>query len=60
MNKNLTELVFIIDKSGSMSGLENDTIGGLNSLIEKQKKKQEKQLYQPSYLVMLLMLFMID
>lgn len=39
MNKNLTELVFIIDKSGSMSGLEKDTIGGFNSLIEKQKKK---------------------
>lgn len=39
MNKNLTELVFIIDKSGSMSGLEKDTIGGFNSLIEKQKKE---------------------
>lgn len=42
MNKNLTELVFIIDKSGSMSGLENDTIGGFNSLIEKQKKETGK------------------
>ena len=40
MNKNLTELVFIIDKSGSMSGLEKNTIGGFNSLIEKQKKEQ--------------------
>ena len=38
--KNLTELVFIIDKSGSMSGLEGDTIGGFNSLIKKQKKEE--------------------
>ena len=38
MKKNLTELVFILDRSGSMSGLEADTIGGFNSLIEKQKK----------------------
>ncbi len=38
MKKNLTELVFIIDESGSMSGLESDTIGGFNSMIEKQKK----------------------
>ncbi len=37
MNKNLTEMVFILDRSGSMSGLEADTIGGYNSLIEKQK-----------------------
>ena len=34
--KNLTELVFILDRSGSMSGLESDTIGGFNSMIEKQ------------------------
>lgn len=38
MKKDLTELVFILDRSGSMSGLESDTIGGFNSLIEKQKK----------------------
>ncbi len=38
MKKNLTELVFILDRSGSMSGLESDTIGGFNSMIEKQKK----------------------
>lgn len=37
MKKGLTELVFILDRSGSMSGLEGDTIGGFNSLIEKQK-----------------------
>ena len=36
---NLTELVFILDRSGSMSGLESDTIGGFNSMIEKQKKE---------------------
>ena len=37
MNKNLSELVFILDRSGSMSGLEKDTIGGFNAMIEKQK-----------------------
>ena len=40
MKKNLTEIVFILDRSGSMSGLEQDTIGGFNSLIEKQKKEE--------------------
>lgn len=40
MKKNLTEIVFILDRSGSMSGLEADTIGGYNSLIEKQKKEE--------------------
>lgn len=39
MKKHLTELVFILDRSGSMSGLEADTIGGFNSLISKQKKE---------------------
>lgn len=39
MKKGLTELVFILDRSGSMSGLEADTIGGFNSLITKQKKE---------------------
>ena len=39
MKKNLTELVFILDRSGSMSGLEQDTIGGFNAMIEKQKKE---------------------
>ena len=39
MNNNLTELVFILDRSGSMAGLEDDTIGGFNSLVEKQKKE---------------------
>lgn len=44
MKENLTELVFILDKSGSMHGLEADTIGGFNSLIEKQKKEDGKAL----------------
>lgn len=38
MKTNMTELVFILDKSGSMAGLEKDTIGGFNSMLEKQKK----------------------
>ena len=38
-NNNLTELVFILDRSGSMSGLESDTIGGFNAMIAKQKKE---------------------
>ena len=38
----MTELVFILDRSGSMSGLESDTIGGFNSMIEKQKKEAGK------------------
>lgn len=38
MNKGLTEMIFIIDRSGSMSGLEEDTIGGFNAMIAKQKK----------------------
>ena len=36
----MTELVFILDRSGSMSGLESDTIGGFNAMIEKQKKEE--------------------
>lgn len=37
MKKDLTELAFILDKSGSMAGLESDTIGGFNSMLQKQK-----------------------
>ena len=44
MRKNLTEIVFILDRSGSMSGLEADTIGGFNSMIEKQKKTEGEAL----------------
>ena len=39
MKNNITELVFILDRSGSMAGLVSDTIGGFNSVIERQKKK---------------------
>lgn len=40
MKQNLTELVFIIDRSGSMAGLEVDTIGGFNGMLQKQKKAE--------------------
>ena len=43
MKKNLTEIVFILDRSGSMAGLEEDTIGGFNAMIEKQRKKPGKE-----------------
>ena len=42
--KGLTELIFILDRSGSMAGLESDTIGGFNSLIAKQKKEDGQAL----------------
>ena len=38
MRANLTELVFLLDRSGSMQGLEGDTIGGFNAMLEKQKQ----------------------
>ena len=41
-DNNITELVFILDRSGSMSGLESDTVGGFNGMIEKQKKEPGK------------------
>ena len=44
MKKDLTEIVFILDRSGSMSGLEADTIGGFNSMIEKQRKEDGEAL----------------
>ena len=40
MKNNTTELVFILDRSGSMAGLEADTVGGFNALIEKQKHQE--------------------
>jgi len=40
MRKNLTEIVFILDRSGSMAGLEKDTIGGFNSMIAKQRREE--------------------
>ncbi len=42
MKKGLTEIVFILDRSGSMAGLEEDTIGGYNSMLERQKKEEGK------------------
>ena len=44
MKKGLTEFVFILDRSGSMSGLEADTIGGFNSMLEKQKREEGEAL----------------
>lgn len=44
MKKGLTEIVFILDRSGSMAGLENDTIGGFNSMISKQKDEDGEAL----------------
>lgn len=44
MKKNLTEIVFILDRSGSMSGLESDTIGGFNSMLAKQKQEKGEAL----------------
>ena len=44
MRKNLTEIVFILDRSGSMHGLETDTIGGFNAMIEKQKRERDEAL----------------
>ena len=40
MKKNLTELVFILDRSGSMGGLEQDTIGGFNAMLTRQKEQE--------------------
>ena len=44
MNKNLTELVFILDRSGSMAGLEADTIGGFNGMIQRQRQEEGRAL----------------
>ena len=44
MKQNLTEIVFILDRSGSMAGLESDTIGGFNAMIAKQKREEGEAL----------------
>ena len=44
MKRNLTELVFILDRSGSMAGLEGDTIGGFNAMLEKQRRQEGRAL----------------
>lgn len=54
MKKNLTEIIFILDRSGSMSGLEADTIGGFNSMCKSQYKNagfgQNKNVGFPTFL----------
>ena len=47
IKNDITELVFILDRSGSMGGLESDTIGGFNSLLEKQKKEEGRAYVSP-------------
>lgn len=47
MGNNMTELVFILDRSGSMAGLESDTIGGFNALIDKQRQQAGDVLCPP-------------
>lgn len=59
-NNNITELVFILDRSGSMGGLESDTIGGFNLLIEKQKKQDGNAMFQLFFLIITVMLFTIE
>ena len=44
MNEKLTEIVFILDRSGSMGGLEDDTIGGFNAMVDRQKKEEGEAL----------------
>lgn len=48
---NITELVFILDRSGSMSGLVGDTIGGFNSLIKSRKSSRANALFQQFCLI---------
>ena len=59
MSKGYTEIVYILDRSGSMGGLEADTIGGFNSMMEKKRKQVKKLLYLPCYLMMSAKCFMI-
>ena len=51
MRKGLTEIVFILDRSGSMSGLEADTIGGFNSMLKKQQRagQQDRENFQSGF-----------
>ena len=44
MNEKLTELVFIVDRSGSMAGMESDTIGGVNAVLEKNREVEGETL----------------
>ncbi len=45
MKKGLTEIVFILDRSGSMGGLESDTIGGYNAMLKKQKEEEGEAIF---------------
>ena len=51
MRKGLTEIVYILDRSGSMGGLEADTIGGFNSMMEKQKRLMARLSFQHCFLM---------
>ena len=51
MKNNITELVFILDRSGSMSGLEQDTIGGFNSLLKSNADRTASAMFQPYCLI---------
>lgn len=59
-NNNITELVFILDRSGSMSGLERDTVGGFNSMIEKQKSRMILAMCPLFFLMMRVKCFMTE
>ena len=52
MRKNLTEIVFILDRSGSMNGLEADTIGGYNSFLESRRMLRVKLIFLLYFLIM--------
>ena len=52
MKKNLTEIVFILDRSGSMSGLEADTVGGFNSMLRKQQRRRAMLLFRQFFSTM--------
>ena len=57
--KNNTELVFVIDRSGSMAGQESDTIGGFNAMLKKQQKVEGAAGSPPPFLMMSMNCFMI-
>ncbi len=59
-NNNITELVFILDRSGSMGGLESDTIGGFNALIESRKNRMANAMFQLFFLIITARLFTIE
>ncbi len=58
MSSENTDLIFILDKSGSMAGIESDTIGGFNSMLKKQKSLMAIVSLQQFYLIMIMNYFM--